>query len=407
VSTFETHYSAMVVLQRARQQPEHGPITQQLSEGGSKAEPLLVSKTTNYQRWTRITVFSCIAIVLGFLFGFFDGSNNSQEMTETMTINQAIAQPKIIQQQQQQQQSEVVIHEATIPDALLLSAFEKCSSALKQLSPVRPKEEWKKPLWLPAFPGSGSTTVAKDGEGSGNIGVQLINGITGLKMGAKNYHALRKNVLKRCLSTTDETAACTNSHPLVPINPEKQRQNFHPNVILFIRNFKSAFPAGYNDKNIAYRGLEGQFKEEDWRKVRDEWIEKSFQDWKTVVLEWKQMDGYKIGMYVPYEKMLNPGTGPALTSRLAKQFQQAGFSVPPDQEMDCLWYQTVNDEWSRLKAFYKFIPGYTEQQRDFLIRELDAFRKEVVDDTELVDILNEYYIDVRDNTRIDRAAALN
>jgi len=403
VSRFETHYSAMVVVQRARQQPEHGPITQQLSEGGSKAETL-----PNYQqRWTRIAVFSCIAIVLGFLFGFFDGSNNSQEMTETMTINQAIAQPKVIQQQQQQQQSEVVIHEATIPDALLLSAFEKCSSALTKLSPVRPKEEWKKPLWMPAFPGSGSTTVAKDGEGSGNIGVHLINGITGLKMGAKNYHALRKNVLKRCLSTTDETAACTNSHPLVPINPEKQRQNFHPNVILFIRNFKSAFPAGYNDKNIAYRGLEGQFKEEDWRKVRDEWIEKSFQDWKTVVLEWKQMDGYKIGMYVPYEKMLNPGTGPALTSRLAKQFQQAGFSVPPDQEMDCLWYQTVNDEWSRLKAFYKFIPGYTEQQRDFLIRELDAFRKEVVDDTELVDILNEYYIDVRDNTRIDRAAALN
>jgi len=342
-------------------------------------------------------LYLCPAIVLAFLFGTVV-DNLTTATTTTSYVSQEervktslITKNKNAKEHMQTQQEVIidnqtvaVIREATIPDPLSLLEFDKCSASSEQRHATdnnkRPEEEWMKPMWVPSYAGSGATSVAKAGDGSGNIGVKLINAITGLKTGAKNYHASRKNgVLRRCRSTLDETAACTNSHPLVPIGPEKQAQNFHPNVLLFVRNFKLAFPANYNDRQIAYHDWRGQVEEENWRQARDELLEKAFEEWKTLITEWRQItmkkkkNGhyYRIGMYVPYERLLHPETGPALTSRLAGQFQQAGFAVRPESEIGCTWYETVKEEWHRLGSFYKYVPGYTAEQKEFILRELD------------------------------------
>ena len=83
------------------------------------------------------------------------------------------------QNQTNQRTTVAVIREATIPDPLSLLEFEKCSASSEQRHATdnnkRPEEEWMKPMWVPSYAGSGATSVAKAGDGSGNIGVKLIN----------------------------------------------------------------------------------------------------------------------------------------------------------------------------------------------------------------------------------------
>jgi hypothetical protein len=74
--------------------------------------------------------------------------------------------------------------------------------------------------------------------------------------------------------------------------------------------------------------------------------------------------------------------------------------APPDQ-MPCIWYQAVHGEYKRQEQFYKYIPGYTIPQREYLLAEMNKFIEEVSKDEELVLILKKYTIDIRDNTRID------
>jgi len=310
------------------------------------------------------------------------------------------------------QKNEVVLREATIPDPELLSEYQSCTISF-QPQP-RPKAEWKKPLWLSGFPGSGNGK-AGGGIGSGDIISPLINGITGLSGGVKNYHAKKKNILSRCISKREETVACTQSHPLVGVGPEKRTDKFQQNVLFVIRNFKQAYAGHFNDKQILYHDSKvGQAEEEEWRKSRDSHITNAFSEWKETILEWKNMDYYHIGLYVPYEELLDPQMGPALTSKVAQQLNLAGFPVADSQDdLNCIWWETVKDEWSRLKNYYSnYVPGYTEKQQQFMLRELKNFRNELLasagdnDDStkELVRILNNYYNDIRDNTRIDQPA---
>jgi hypothetical protein len=282
--------------------------------------------------------------------------------------------------------------EIIVPD---LSAFEGCTVSWVP-PPPKLKDFDTRPVWVPSFPNSGSAGPGK----LNNIVDPLINAVTGLATGTKSYH-LSSKILKRCKGRT-ETAACTNSHPATPITPEKQTANFHPKFMLVIRNFKTAFAANYYDKAIQYHGQKGQVAENDWREFRDDWFKKSIQAWKKIVFEWKKMDDYKIGMYIPYEKLLDVEEGPKITQRMADEFRAAGFNVPPKEDIPCMWYQTVKDEWTMSKDFLKYIPGYTLQQRDLFLFELELFMKEVADDAILVAILKDYYADTRDNTRIDK-----
>ena len=307
-----------------------------------------------------------------------------------------------------------VLREATIPDPALVSNFQNCTISFQ--SEARPKAEWKKPLWLSGYPGSGNGMAGN--KGSGDLWNSLINGITGIKGGVKSFHAKSKTV-KRCKSSLSKTVACAQSHPIVGVGPEKQTANFQSTVIFVIRNFKQAWPGFLNDKAIMYHRLpNGQVKEEEWCRSRDNSLPQFFYGWKQMILEWKQnLPSYHIGLYVSYDELLDPRTGPALTVQLAQQLKLAGFPVAPTHdELGCIWYRTVEPEWTRLTTSYyaNYTPGYTEEQKQFLLAKLDTFRKELSssndstdkDDTteELVRILNSYYDDVRDNTRIDKPA---
>jgi hypothetical protein len=282
-----------------------------------------------------------------------------------------------------------------LPDFAKASAkYKNCVVSFK---PPPPKSKWTtKPLWLPSFPGSGSTGPVPNGD----ILKPLINRITGMKAGAKFYHASSK-ILKRCKGR-DETATCAQSHPVVEIGPEKQADNFHSSVLLAIRNYRWALPTHMNDKAEAYHGAKGIMLEEDWRKNRDQWYKNVFEGWKKLIMTWKNMKEYDIGMYIQYEAIMDPKRGPATLQQIASQLGSAGFTVASEVDIPCIWYQVVKDEYVRLNDYWNYVPGYTAEQQDYLLQELDKFQKEVADDKALVAILKEYYVDIRDNTRIDK-----
>jgi hypothetical protein len=264
--------------------------------------------------------------------------------------------------------------------------------------PPPPKETgtWTtKPLWLPGFPSSGA-----EANGEADRAKPLVRLITGLQSGAKSYHAASKQ-LKRC-SGLHETATCSQVHPIVPIKPEELTSNFSPNVILSIRNFSTVFPVSNDRKANLYHGVVGQLPEDRWRKLRDEYVEKAFHEWKGLVATWKSMDYYKISMYLPYEHLLDRTKGPDTAQRLADQLEAAGFEVAPPSDMPCIWYTATHGPMSYEREHMKYTPGYTTEQRDFMLNEMNKMMVEMADDKDLVAILQEYHADIRDHTRIDK-----
>lgn len=312
-------------------------------------------------------------------------------------------------------------------------AFEKYDNCVVSYVPPPPKTQWDtKPLWLPAFPGSGTTGPT----GKGDIFKPLINTMvslqekfvscilgfvfdahiarlppillallhhnfiqTGLRAGAKFYHASSK-ILKRCKGI-DESVTCANGHPVVDIGPGKQKDNFYHKVIMVVRNFKTAYPTHDSEKGEAYHDKTGQNDIDSWRKGRDQWTSGVFKSWKDLLMTWKDMPEYEIGMYVQYEHMFDPALGPAVLERMSELFKEAGFSVAPNEDLPCIWFQTMKEEYFRLKNYWKYTPGFTKEQRDEILGAMATFQKEVADDKELATILKTYHDDMTDNTLID------
>ncbi|CAJ1951304.1 unnamed protein product [Cylindrotheca closterium] len=245
----------------------------------------------------------------------------------------------------------------------------------------------------------------------GDIVKDLIEKLFGKQGAVKNYHMSMKNRLRRCKGVS-ETVGCSQGHPYVPVQPEQQTQNFQSNVIFVLRNFMTAFPAEHTDKGFAYHGNKGQAPEDGWRDVRDKYIESSMKAWKDVLQWWNTADYYKIATYVPYEKLLNPGTGPAIVQKLADTLAESGFEVAPREDIPCIWYQVISKEIARQKALQVYTPGFTPDQRKFLLTELNSLIQSysnlpsgTTKQEELVSILEGYRDEVQFKMRIDKPSA--
>eukprot|EP00934_Nitzschia_sp_Nitz4_P008648 Nitzschia sp. Nitz4//scaffold10_size219509//51969//53054//NITZ4_001409-RA/size219509-processed-gene-0.225-mRNA-1//1//CDS//3329532863//8638//frame0 len=264
--------------------------------------------------------------------------------------------------------------------------------------PPRKQSDWRKPLWVPSLPASGSASPSRKGD----IVKSMIDSMTGLT--SKNYHmSMRGGKLKRCYGVS-ETPACSQGHPYVPVGPEDQTDAFQSDVIFVIRNFATEFPAGLTDKNMAYHGATGQATEHQWRKVRDEYFTQALQNWREMIQWWRKADYYRVALYLPFEHLLTPKKGPTLVQELANVYERAGFDVASSADIPCIWYQAVSGEWKRQKKLTEYVPGYTQAQKDTMIHELRAQIEESKDDPNLVAILEDYLHDVIENTKLDLAA---
>jgi hypothetical protein len=273
----------------------------------------------------------------------------------------------------------------TSPD---LSRFENCTISFVKPSTVN----WSaKPLLFPSANGFNDKTV-----------ISLLTG----GLSSRNWHASRKG-LKHCIAGAGETAACVNSHPLVDIKPERQTGSYDSRVLLGIRNPFTDFPASINERAIKYGGAQGQVTENHWRSTRDSWFNVSVDRWMNAIRTWNSMSYYTIGTYVPYEHWLDPDRGPAVIQQIADTLGAAGFSVAPPHDIPCIWYLSTKAKYVADKEFFKYVPGYTVEQREYALAKLERFMEETADDPVLLPILKEYHADVRDNTRIDIPKIVN
>lgn len=168
-----------------------------------------------------------------------------------------------------------------------VSQWEGCSISFH--SPRQNRNKWTtKPLWVPSYPNAAST-AATPATGDQDLIKPLIEAITGLEKGVKNYH-VKSSTTKKCKGV-EETVACTMMHPIVKIGPtpEKQTQSFYHSIILPIRNPMTVFPAFYYYKAYKYHGAPGQVDEESWREYRDTWWEGMFEGELCIVCSFPSM----------------------------------------------------------------------------------------------------------------------
>jgi hypothetical protein len=131
------------------------------------------------------------------------------------------------------------------------------------------------------------------------------------------------------------------------------------------------------------------------------WYKKVLAEWQQLIRTWKTMKEYNIGAYIQYEQLMDAQRGPYAVQRMARVLQSAGFYVAPDDDLPCLWFQVVKEEYLRIKTYWQYTPGYTEEQKMVVLQELKKFQEEMADDQALSAILQEYYDEIKDNPFID------
>jgi len=168
------------------------------------------------------------------------------------------------------------------------------------------------------------------------------------------------------------------------------------------------FPSAANVKNAKYHGQIGQTPIEEWREIRDTWIDDMMTAYRDLIIEWKE-SSYDDGMFLVYEDLMDVNRGPDVIRRIARFVREAGFDTTvEDEDMSCLWYKSVGDE--RIGQYIKnrydyndYVPGFTKEQQEMMMRNLKELMVEVVGDhKELAAILKRYVTEIRDNTIIDR-----
>jgi hypothetical protein len=205
--------------------------------------------------------------------------------------------------------------------------------------------------------------------------------------------------------------------------PEHQADKFQAQIILPIRNPLSAVPAHYQQKAYMYHNAQGQVSINEWRSFRDEWFTKTvISDWKSVITTWKNMKEYDgVGLYVPFEYVMDIDRGPTIVHDLASLLRNAGFSVVSTDDVPCVWYKVTKNHFqtammespkrnisTQILLQYPFvmdyIPQYTAHQKEYLITELQSLMDVYPNDTSLHQILNEYIQQIQQSTINDRSA---
>lgn len=280
-----------------------------------------------------------------------------------------------------------------------------------------PQSNTNKPFWVPSYPATDNGLFAK-----------LVVGLTGgVGSNAKSYYA-SSSVLKKCFSRnghTSMTITCQQLHPIVGIGPlpENQADKFQHQIIMPIRNPMTCVPEHYQQKAYMYHNAQGQVTVDEWRSFRDEWFTRTvLSDWKSVITTWKNMKEYDgVGLYVPFEHIMDVDRGPMIVNDLASILRNAGFPVVSSEDVKCVWYKvtkeyfrTAIDESKKRNTApqqmlqYPFaidyIPRYTASQKEYMVAELKSLSDSYPNDTNLQVILNEYIQQIQQSTINDRSA---
>jgi len=245
-----------------------------------------------------------------------------------------------------------------------------------------------KPIWVPAYPGSGSEMLRA-----------LVQAATGL--GGDDYY-----IHKAC---RNGPATCKTHWPTISYRrrsePAKDKERFADRYVVLMRNPRHALPSYFNYKWESRNRVKSHSKQapkEDWINWRDNSFEAEIGNWKNLFLQW-QKQPFERAMYLPYEALTHIDSGPHIFGQFAAEMRKTGVHVAPEKDLACLWYSVVKGQKAERtqRATHTYVPAYTVQQKVLFLEMLDSLRQMFRNDTELVEILNGYYEDIRANIPIE------
>lgn len=242
------------------------------------------------------------------------------------------------------------------------------------------------PIWIPAYPGSGSELVRR-----------VVAALTGLE-GAEIYRG------SGCKSA--RTVTCKTHWPVLKKhNPHKFQVSFDSSVILLIRNPAEAIPSYVNHRyeessKLKYHST--QAPQEEWIRFRDSWFDTMLQEWKNVTLAWHASPVYNVTMYLAYERLVDEAKGPGVVNALAKELQRVNVKkVLSDDNNECLWRNVVQKGRSTKRTEHTYVPAYTTRQQTSMLQVMDELAREIIAPNKaLLDILAGYKRHIQSNLRI-------
>jgi len=222
------------------------------------------------------------------------------------------------------------------------------------------------PIWAPGFPGSGTELLR-----------QVIDEITGLQ-GNDVY------TLDSCLN--NNTAVCKTHYPFfkefqLPSEVNENRpatSKFHDKAFLVLRNPLKAIPSlcnyEYEYRQNATETHISKAPLEEWRAWRDRNFAQRWDQWIELIRHWHQHNInnniYNITVYLPFEQMTAPETGPGLLRDMARELRSAGFTVR--DKLECRWRKVVQVQATKKRRDTNneggyYVPAFTAEQQTIML----------------------------------------
>jgi hypothetical protein len=265
----------------------------------------------------------------------------------------------------------------------------------------------KKPIWVPSFPGSGAELFR-----------ELVTAITsqptvdgaliGRCLGGGDYDYI---TCKTHWPTLNSTRRFQDPyHPSSSSSSRRRRRRRHPfrgynqnnheydpRTMVLIRNPMHAIPSWYNQiyethVRVGYHIQQAPLK--NWKryivssshsggggggglgKVREQ-----LQLWKDLIFYWLDHDYYRVQLWIPYEQLIDPTSGPKLLTQVGtilleqpQQPQQDDHDHDDDDDDDhtttttttnieCLWNFCVRERKGMKRAPHKYRPPFLREHR--------------------------------------------
>lgn len=238
--------------------------------------------------------------------------------------------------------------------------------------------------WIPGYPGSGSVLVRN-----------LIHGMTGL-----DADDVYKEKCNRNSTITCKTHWPFRARKIAPTAPYRFRPGeFNKNVIMLLRNPCQSIPSFFNFEYEHNNHLEGhsvQAPESAWQRWRDKHVEKAIQHWANVIEAWKRLDPFQISLYLSFERLTTPETGPLAVQELARQLQvNSGLEISSElNHSTCLWNNLVQQGRKGKRSEHAYVPKFRKEQTDHMIEALDKLVDAFRGDAPLVEQLEQYKADI-------------
>jgi len=234
----------------------------------------------------------------------------------------------------------------------------------------------------------------------------LVDSLTGLRSDEVNHRRCRHNppTCKTHWPAYDRTTNVA------------QFSHFAEHGILLLRNPARALPSWCNWRWESAQRLPTHSRiapVDVWVAWRDKMFLKEIKRWRNLLTQWRRdVPSVHIQLYIPYEELTNPDSGPVWLERVHDLFREQSPATPlvPVAELPCLWQRTVKGEGAAKtrRSGERYAPPYTAPQKALLLTTLDGLLAELAVDVDnnsgddgpsaqLAEILRRYRRDIDEN----------